>query len=101
MFPDNRRRTAAASKDDAAAFEDRLTEITRNLRTDLNNPELAIVVGEIGASFLTQQSEIAETSQQHLERLTQLVDEQADMFSSLLVRTAAQPVQARSSAAVE
>ena len=47
-----------------------------------------------------QQSEIAETAQENLERLTQLVDERADIFSSLLDRAAA-PVPTAGSAAVE
>ena len=46
-----------------------------------------------------QQSEIAETAQENLERLTQLVDERADIFSSLLDRAAA-PVPPPASAAV-
>ena len=47
-----------------------------------------------------QQNQIAETAQENLERLTQLVDERADIFSSLLDR-AAQPVPTESSAAVK
>lgn len=37
---------------DPEAFEERLTEIMKNLRTDLDYPELPIVLGEIGESFL-------------------------------------------------
>jgi cell division protein ZapA len=48
-----------------------------------------------------QQSEIAETAQENLERLTQLVDERADMLLSSLLDRAAQSVPQQSSTAVE
>lgn len=48
-----------------------------------------------------QQNKIAETAQENLERLTQMVDERADMFSSLLDRTAVQPVRQQDAIPVE
>jgi cell division protein ZapA len=48
-----------------------------------------------------QQNQIAETAQENLERLTQLVDERADMFSSLLDRAGGQPVRKPEAASIE
>jgi cell division protein ZapA (FtsZ GTPase activity inhibitor) len=48
-----------------------------------------------------QQAQIAETAQENLQRLTQLVDERADMFSSLLDRAAVQPVGQPEAVSVE
>lgn len=47
------------------------------------------------------ETQIAETAQENLERLTQLVDERADMFSSLLDRAAVQPVGQPEAVSVE
>ena len=89
----------------AAHVDEKMREIAALHPGQIPTAKLAVLAAMTIADELFksahQQSEIAETSQQPLERLTQLVDEQADMFSSLLDRTATQPVQARSSAAVE
>eukprot|EP01062_Namystynia_karyoxenos_P077910 TRINITY_DN7940_c2_g1_i1.p1 TRINITY_DN7940_c2_g1~~TRINITY_DN7940_c2_g1_i1.p1 ORF type:complete len:662 (+),score=217.37 TRINITY_DN7940_c2_g1_i1:83-1987(+) len=46
----------ACTHADAAAYEDRLSTMLANLREDFDDPELPIVVGEIGESFLSPQS---------------------------------------------
>eukprot|EP01062_Namystynia_karyoxenos_P027447 TRINITY_DN2105_c0_g1_i1.p1 TRINITY_DN2105_c0_g1~~TRINITY_DN2105_c0_g1_i1.p1 ORF type:complete len:679 (+),score=158.76 TRINITY_DN2105_c0_g1_i1:109-2037(+) len=50
----------ACTKEDAVMYGERLTELIDNLRTDLDNPELPVVVGEIGESYLCAESALPE-----------------------------------------
>ena len=88
----------------AAYVDEKMQEIARLHSGRLPTPKLAVLAAMTIAEELFrsahQQSQIAETAQENLERLTQLVDERAAAFSVLLDRAALQPVQEQDSATV-
>eukprot|EP01062_Namystynia_karyoxenos_P059155 TRINITY_DN5057_c0_g1_i1.p2 TRINITY_DN5057_c0_g1~~TRINITY_DN5057_c0_g1_i1.p2 ORF type:complete len:663 (+),score=158.62 TRINITY_DN5057_c0_g1_i1:81-2069(+) len=68
----------ACNAEDAAKYETRIREMISNIRVDLEDPQLPIIVGEIGEGFLCRQSAMPD-AWQHAREINRALKKLGDL----------------------